>query len=260
MKIRKNGAFGKNKWLRVRKCSSLATWTGEYTNMNAKLPTWKIWLSHLAEVHIESASSEYNPHLYVSLRRGRYQLSTAKAIYSYADLYDNFVTAFQRMDLDRISGKEALLLGFGLGSIPVILEKKMQRPFYYTAVEIDEAVIDLASRYTLPDLESPVELICADAYAFMMQNEAQYDLICMDVFIDDAVPSPFEEPTFLEQLKTALAPGGVLLYNRMTVFEKNKVQTKAFFDHVFLPVFPDGIHLEVRNNWILISSKHVLKS
>lgn len=223
-------------------------------------PIWKIWLSYLAEIHIESASSEYNPHLYVSLQRGRYQLSTANAIYSYADLYDNFVHTFERIDLNKIPGKEVLLLGFGLGSIPVILEKKMQQQFYYTAVEVDEIVIELASRYTLPELDSPIELICADAYAFMMQNEAQYDLICMDVFIDDTVPSPFEEPAFLAQLKKALAPGGVLLYNRMTAFDKNKMQTKVFFNHVFLPVFPDGTHLEVRNNWILITPTTILKN
>ncbi|MFN7118322.1 MAG: spermidine synthase [Saprospiraceae bacterium] len=223
-------------------------------------PTWKIWLSHLAEIHLESASSAYNPHLYVSLRRGRYQLSTAKAIYSYADLYDNFVTAFQRIDLDKIPGKEVLLLGFGLGSIPVILEKTMQREFYYTAVEVDEVVIDLASRYTLPDLHSPIELICADAYAFVMQSEAQYDLICMDVFTDDTVPSPFEEPDFIAQLQQLLSPGGILLYNRMTAFAKNREQTSTFFKNVFLPVFPEGTYLEVRGNWILLSAKQILKN
>lgn len=223
-------------------------------------PTWKIWLSHLMEIHIESASSEYNPHLYVSLRRGRYQLSTAKAIYSYADLYDNFVFAFESIDLDKIPGKEVLLLGLGLGSIPTILEKKFNRNFYYTAVEVDETIIDLASRYALPDLESPIELICADAYAFVMQTEGQYDLICMDVFIDDAVPSPFETSEFVERLQQLLTPGGVLLYNRMTAFTQAREQTHTFFKTVFLPVFPQGNSLQVRGNWILVSPKQVLKN
>ena len=221
--------------------------------------TWKSWLSQLMEIHVESASSEYNPHLYVSLRRGRYQLSTAKAIYSYADLYDNFVKAFQSIDLDKIPGKEVLLLGFGLGSIPTILEKTLQRRFYYTAVEVDEAVIDLASRYTLPDLESPIEIICADAYAFVMQSEAQYDLICMDVFIDDAVPSPFEEPEFVEALKDRLTPGGVLLYNRLTAAPKDVAKTQQFLHEVFLPVFPSGTSIHAQGNWILLNEQKLLK-
>ena len=48
-------------------------------------PRWKQWLSYLFEMHIESAASEYNPHLYVSMKQGRYQLCTANAIYSYED-------------------------------------------------------------------------------------------------------------------------------------------------------------------------------
>lgn len=222
-------------------------------------PFWKIWLSHLMEIHLESTSSEYNPHLYVSLRRGRYQLSTAKAIYSYGDLYDNFSKAFQRIDLDKIPGPEVLVLGLGLGSIPIILEKKLQRHFYYTAVEVDEAVIDLASRYTLPDLESPVQIICADAYAFVMQSETQYDLICMDVFIDDAVPSPFESEEFVEQLSDLLAPGGVLLYNRLTAAIKDTRKSQQFFKQVFLPVFPEGKYINVQGNWILLNDQKLLK-
>jgi SAM-dependent methyltransferase len=162
---------------------------------------WKKWLSYIAEIHIESASSEYNPHLYVSLRKGRYQLSTKGAVYSFADLYDNFLKAFQRIDLDRLPGNEVLVLGLGLGSIPYILEKTFQRKYYYTAVEIDETVADLANRYTLSNLKSSVEVIVADAYAYILQTGVQYDLICMDVFIDATVPSPFEEREFLQALQ-----------------------------------------------------------
>ena len=62
-----------------------------------KQPLWKRLLSHLFEIHIESTSSEYNPHLYVSLRKGRYQLSTANAIYSFEDLYYNFLMLLQKL-------------------------------------------------------------------------------------------------------------------------------------------------------------------
>lgn len=226
--------------------------------MNTQIPTWKRWLSHITEIHIESASSEYNPHLYVSLRRGRYQLSTKGAIYSYADLYDNFVKAFQRMDLERLPGKEVLILGLGLGSIPYILEKMMRKQFYYTAVEIDEVVVDLANRYTLEYLDSSVEVLVADAYAFVMQTEQQFDLICMDVFIDVTVPSPFEERDFLEALRESLTEGGILLYNRLTAHTLDREKSKTFFKKEFLPVFPNGKYLDVEGNWILLNEKEIL--
>ncbi|MEL7021873.1 MAG: hypothetical protein AAGK47_09700, partial [Bacteroidota bacterium] len=101
------------------------------------VPTWKKWLSYLTEIHIESAPSEINPHLYVSLRRGRYQLCTANAIYSYEDLYSNFYKAFEQVNLHKIKGDRVLILGYGMGSIPYILEKKMNYDFNYTAIEID---------------------------------------------------------------------------------------------------------------------------
>ncbi len=221
-------------------------------------PRWKIWLSYLAEIHIESASSELNPHLYVSLRNGRYQLSTAHAIYSYSDLYSNFDQAFRQINLDRLPGDEVLILGFGLGSIPLILEKKMGRHYHYTAIEIDETVLELASRYTLPDLESSIVLICADAYAFVMQTEATFDLICMDIFLDDEVPPLVESLELLEALRDALNPGGVLLFNRLAAQRDDVTRTEAFFRNRFLPVFPNGIYLDVGGNWILLNDPHIL--
>ena len=62
---------------------------GENHHAVMKQPLWKRWLSYLFEIHVESTSSDYNPHLHVSLNNGRYQLSTANAIYSFEDLYDN---------------------------------------------------------------------------------------------------------------------------------------------------------------------------
>lgn len=222
-------------------------------------PTWKKWLSYLAEIHIESASSEHNPHMYVSLRNGRYQLSTAHAIYSYGDLYTNFDRAFQKIDLNRLPGKEVLILGLGLGSIPIILEQTYERHYHYTAVEIDESVLDLAHRYTLGGLASPIELICTDAHAFMMQTEEKYDLICMDIFLDDEVPENFESPAFLEALRDSLNPGGVLLYNRLAAKTKDVERTRVFFENRFLPVFPQGAWLDVGGNWILINRPDILK-
>lgn len=217
------------------------------------IPAWKKYLSYLWEIHIESASSEINPHLYVSLKRGRLQLCTANAVYSYGDLYDNFSKAFDRINLDRLPGDEVLLLGFGLGSIPVILEKSMGRSYYYTAIEIDEAVIDLANRYVLDDLDSPIQMIRADAYAFAVQTEATFDLICMDVFEDDKIPEEYEELEFLEQLRDLLNPGALLLYNRLAVHRSDIEQSRLFFEQKFKKVFPNATYLDVEGNWMLMN-------
>lgn len=221
-----------------------------------KLPRWKIWLSYLLELHVESAESDYNPYLYVSLRRGRYQLSTANAVYSYGDLYTNFARTFARWNWEQYPVDEVLILGLGLGSIPVILEQTHQQSCQFTAVEIDEVVLELAQYYVLDGLQNPQQMIVADAAIAVQQlPEESYDLLCIDIFDDDIVPEVFETVTFLEDAKALLRPGGVLLFNRLAASPKDEQLSKEFFETTFLKVFPEGYCLDVGGNFMLVSDK-----
>ena len=222
-------------------------------------PTWKRLLSYITEIHIESTSSEYNPHLYVSLRNGRYQLCTANAIYSFEDLYDNFSEAFKRIDLNKIVAQNVLILGFGLASVPLILEKKLEKKYHYTGVEIDEEVIYLANKYAMDELMSPFNIICADAYLYVMQSAEQFDLVIMDVFFDDVLPEKFEAPPFLERLKSLTRPEGLLMYNRLAFNQKDISRTKAFYEKTFSKVFDKSTFLEVKGNWMLLNRSDLVK-
>lgn len=220
-----------------------------------KIPLWKKWLSYLFELHIESAPSDINPHLYVSLSRGRYQLCTANAIYSFDDLYDNFVKAFERVRWNKIRGDRVLILGFGLGSIPFILEQKFHRDFHYTAVEIDDSVLYLANKYTIPKLQSAIDFVQADAAVFVEQCREKFDLICMDVFLDDVIPVPFHQNAFLRRLQQLLNPNGLLLYNRLALTDSDLQQTEKFYYEQFVPNFPQAKYLDVGGNWMLINDR-----
>ncbi len=224
-----------------------------------KQPYWKKILSYFVEWHVESAPSDYNPHLYVSLKNGRYQLCTANAVYSYEDLYTNFKWAFEQAKLEVLPIGEVLLLGLGLGSVPQMLEQVFDKRYRYTAVELDEEVIYLANRYVLSGLQSPISTICAEAYSFMLQNEEQYDMVCMDIFLDDTVPRHFESREYLEALRDALSPNGLLLYNRLADKPEDTEKTKAFFERQFLAVFPEGGYLDVGGNWMLFNRREMLK-
>lgn len=220
-------------------------------------PAWKRWLSYLFEFHLESAPSAYNPYLYVSLKNGRYQLCTANAIYSFEDLYTNFYHAFEQTDLRSLPNREVLVLGLGLGSIPFMLERHFGERFNYTLVEIDENVIMLAEKYCLQHLDASATTIQADAFAYMMQNETQYGMICMDIFQDDVIPASFESSDFLRALKQGLSPGGTLLYNRLYRKQSDKIKTEAFFNDKFLPIFPRGHYYEKDGNWVLAAQASI---
>jgi len=222
-----------------------------------KISFWKKIISYFREIHIESAPSEINPHLYVSLSKGRFMLSTAKAVYSHGDLYDNFVQTFKRVDWSKIRDKEVLLLGYGLGSIPAILEK-MNLTFQYTAVEKDANVIYLASKYSLPYLDSPIHLYEADAKAYMEQQFQKYAIICMDIFLEDEIPSNFISKEFIKQLDSALKNNGVLFANTLrSKDEENKELTPI--QKRLKKQFPKGKFIEVGPNAIFVSNSNVLK-
>lgn len=216
-----------------------------------KQPAWKKILSYFTEFEVENTASDLNPDLYLSYRKGRYCLSTPNAIYSYGDLYENFNRAFRKMDLSQYDIQDVLVLGFGLGSIPFMLEKVFKKKYRYVGVERDEVIALWASKYVLPELRSPVELQLTDARIFAEMCLERFDLVIMDIFVDDVIPEKFESTAFLQTLQELLNEDGILLYNRLAAKPQDRQESKAFFDNIFKTVFPSATYYDVAGNWIL---------
>jgi predicted membrane-bound spermidine synthase len=217
------------------------------------MKNWRKKLSYLFEHHVETTSSEYHEALHVSYSRGRYQLSTENAIYSFGDLYTNYFRAFEEIDLDKRKVEKVLILGFGLGSIPMMLEQHFDKKYQYTAVEIDEEILYLAHKYVTHELTSAIETICTDAAFFVQQCNEVFDIICVDLFLDDIIPDTFQKQDFLQNVKNLIAPEGILLYNRLALTNEDKAKNKAFMKNEFLPVFPEGRYLDVDGNWMFVN-------
>ncbi|MCS7037897.1 MAG: methyltransferase domain-containing protein [Saprospiraceae bacterium] len=215
-------------------------------------PFWKKWLSYLHPITLERLSSPKNPQLAVVLDRGRLQLLSGNAIYSWDDLYHNFTIAFGQLNVERRSIADVLVLGLGLGSVPFILEKVYKCTCSYTAVEWDEAVVHLASKYTLPRLQSRVDIVVADAGHFVQVTKARFDLIAVDIFEDDHTPAPFESADFLRACRRRLRPGGLLLYNRLYNSDANRQASQAFYRDTFCRVFEHARAIETNGNLILV--------
>jgi len=218
-----------------------------------EIPKWKRWLSYLMEVHLESSSSEHNEELHVSLSKGRLQLSTANAIYSYADKYENFYKTFEQVELNE-KVDDVLILGFGLGSIPYMLESKFGKKYRYTGVELDDEVIYLASKYVLSDLQSDVMLIEADAINYMHQCTQTFDLICIDIFVDDQIPEVFLTTEFLHRIKDSLTEHGKVIFNHLADRPSYGKKAKKYYEEVFYDVFPRGQYLQVLGNGMMVGN------
>ncbi|NBU52453.1 MAG: hypothetical protein EBS24_07505, partial [Chitinophagia bacterium] len=179
--------------------------------------TWQKILSYFIDLSLEKSSSPYNPYLEVLLVKGRNQLITKNAIYSFDDKYENFYTSFNKIAWQKLKAKNALILGLGLGSVIYMLENNFKKKFSYDCVEIDPEIIRLAEKYSLNKIKSPVQTFQTDAHSYVNISSQQYDLILMDVFQSAKVPGKFETIDFLNALKSILNSNGVILYNRMNI-------------------------------------------
>ena len=213
--------------------------------------------SYFADITLEEDMSEYSGKLEVICRKGRYALCTENAVYSYDDLYVNFRESFQRIDLEQYNIKNVLVLGLGLGSIPLLLEKNFNKKYAYTLIEIDEKIVNLAKKYTLNKLESPLEVICADALDYVATCPKTFDLVAIDIFIDDQIPTSFESLQFLENIKRVLSPNALLMYNRLSYNEHLESKTLHFFETKFAKVFEKAAILPLRGNKMLLNEKRL---
>lgn len=219
-----------------------------------KIPRYRYWLSYLTEQVLETASSEHNEYLHVSLVSGRLQLVAEDAIYSFGDYYLNFRRIFETFDFEQLPLRaNVLVLGLGLGSIPELLEKYIGVEYSYVAVEIDPVIIELAADYSLPALESNIEVREADAFTFLQLDARQYDLICVDVFQDATIPDHLNGPDFLNLLEKSLAPGGAIIYNRLADTLQHKNQAKEYYETAFSEAFPVGALVNTGGNYMLIN-------
>ncbi|MBB4080466.1 SAM-dependent methyltransferase [Lewinella aquimaris] len=220
----------------------------------AHISRLRYWLSYLWEQRLETTASVYNDYLEVCVVHGRLQLVAEDAIYSFGDYYLNFRKLFEIFDFERLPERASVLvLGLGLGSIPELLEKYIGLEYSYVAVEIDAAIIELASKYSLPALDSPIEVVEADAFAFLQLDERRFDLICVDVFQNANVPDHLNGTTFIELCQERLLPGGALVYNRLASSIPDRNAARSYFEDVFAPAFPAPKLHDTGGNYLLLN-------
>jgi hypothetical protein len=186
--------------------------------------------------------------LEIILRDGKLALATPNAFYSYSDRYKSFIQAFRTWPpeavLERSNGNakagsaSVLLLGFGLGSIVELLAARGLRP-KAIGVDLDPRLPDLWQRYGRPDVRDQISLVIAEAGAWLADNargkRLTFDLICVDLFVDDRVPPSCSEPDFMAHLQAALAPDGVLYWSRL---KEEPEKERHDFERTFHYAFP----------------------
>lgn len=179
---------------------------------------------------VETTHSEINSCLEVTYMNGKYMLNSLQANYSYGMLQKVFDSVFKKIKIQKYPVKDVLILGFGVGSVASLLQEKYKINCNITGVEKDDQVISLGHKYFNLQRFINTEIICADAYDFVMGNKKNFDLIIVDVYIDNLVPENIENEKFLTQLKSSLNDKGMIIFNKMIFDKETERSSKKLYE------------------------------
>ncbi len=159
--------------------------------------------------------------------------------------------------------KRVLVLGMGGGAIT----KRWWRDYpdmTIDSVEIDPVVVDVASRYFgLPE-DARLGVFTTDARRYVQTTDKTYDVVIVDAYYADSLPFHLTTSEFLSEVKSRMAPDGVLAYNVISpvsgegskLFRTTYRTAGGVWDHLW--AFPIGLSedrdAEKRRNIIVLAS------
>jgi spermidine synthase len=105
-----------------------------------------------------------------------------------------------------------LMIGLGGGSMLKYLRLHLPEADI-TAVEINQAVIDMRQAFHLPPDDARLRIVCADGAVFVRHPPRRYDLILVDGFTGAGLPPVLCSKAFYKRCRQALTDDGMLVAN-----------------------------------------------
>ncbi len=177
--------------------------------------------AHAEQQLIEERSSTYN-NIYVykdgsnvSMQFGHNKRFYTESIYNTKDELELPVTytRFMSVALAYTSGLDNLLeIGFGGGRTAWYLHKHVPS-LDITCVELDPAVVELATKHFGVRQEARFKIAVADGRNYMVRGKETWNVIMIDAYRGPFVPFHLLTEEFFKVVKSKLKPGGVVVQN-----------------------------------------------
>lgn len=174
-------------------------------------------VSHFVPIITNKIHSSYSGTLEITITNGRKYLNTAKVNYSYGTLQRVLEFTVRKVDLSGV--KDILILGLGGGSIIKSLREVFNYQHGIVAVEIDPVIIEVAKNEFGIVADERTEILLADAYDYIALATRQFDLIIVDLFIEDEVPVKFFSTEFWKHIAAKVRRNGSVIFNSMSESE-----------------------------------------
>ena len=146
------------------------------------------------------------------LMQGAYDTAAHQGVLAFAYLLHDLPGAYGA------DVRDVLCIGLGAGIVPMQFAREGAR---VDVVEINPAMIPLATQYF--DLDPALlNITVGDGRNFINASRRQYDVIVLDAFLGDSIPSHLMTREAFAAMRSLLRPGGVLVINTIGDFEAGR--------------------------------------
>lgn len=142
------------------------------------------------------------------------------------------LSSFPRFDFP----PSVLILGLGGGTMAHLVSKFL-KPRKIVGVEIDPQIVEVGYKFFNLDRLKGLEVITADAEAFLRGNRERYDYIVVDVYLGRRFPPFLESQEALEKINSDLTAVGLVAFNR--IFLSSRPRRRLSFRDKLSRVFRD---------------------
>ena len=179
----------------------------------------------------------------------------------YSAIYNNkrkinqpYLHGIQKLIEDWAEGRGAemcLVLGSAGCSIPRFLNLRYPES-HVVCVDYSPEMLKIADEYFLGGLDrTRMELVLADALAFVGQDDHLYDICVLDLFVKNKIVEGIFEDQFLAHLSERMKDNSIVLVN---CFSESHDKLQSFREHA-LQWFDDAYIVEQENMAILVLKK-----
>ncbi len=150
--------------------------------------------------------------------------------------------------------KRILIVGLGGGSIPNFLHKYYPDT-HIDVVDIDPVVVEVAKKYFGFRQDKTLRVHVADGRAFIEKCKKPYDIIFLDAYGAEEIPYALATRQFLQAVRKAVTPKGVVATNLMSRFSNRLYYSMV---RTYIGVFDEVHVVNVQNsgNVIILAMPH----
>ncbi len=202
---------------------------------------------------ISRRESLYSNNLSVVLVNGKKVLNARRVNYSHGSLHKIMRFALEKAEFKR--PWDILMLGLWGWSAIELIRKEFHLSNLLRVVDIDSEIIKIAKEEFAMDSYSDLEIVCQDAYDFVREDTRKYELIIVDIFINNGVPEKFYDDTFWENIFRILSSSGQIIFNTM-IETTNTELFQSIITRLERKWFVLSVHERVRGtNMIVIANR-----